>query len=145
MILELDLLSRRDTTNLAKKLAKLLNNGDIIALHGNLGVGKTYFVQKLCKALGSNDDVSSPSYVIQNIYNGNFTIYHFDLYRLISTDEVLELGLEENFIHGITIIEWPEIAIPLLPRNTWHLYFEYVKDNQRKVKIVNVTKLDKEF
>lgn len=83
----------------------------ILLLKGNLGVGKTSFTQFLLKALGSTDEVSSPTYAIVNEYTcpkGN--IYHFDLYRMKSADEVFDIGIEEYLETGfLSIIEWPEI------------------------------------
>ncbi|MBT0562373.1 tRNA (adenosine(37)-N6)-threonylcarbamoyltransferase complex ATPase subunit type 1 TsaE [Riemerella anatipestifer] len=83
----------------------------ILLLKGNLGVGKTSFTQFLLKALGSTDEVSSPTYAIVNEYacpKGN--IYHFDLYRMKSADEAFDIGIEEYLETGfLSIIEWPEI------------------------------------
>lgn len=137
MEINLILNNRRATTMLAKKIAGLLNKGDVVALYGNLGVGKTYFVTQLLKYLGSQDDVSSPSYVILNEYQADYPVYHYDLYRLMSVDDVLELGIEENFKLGLTLIEWPEIASPLLPESCWHIYLDYFEQNKRQVRIHN--------
>ncbi|MDN5353676.1 MAG: tRNA threonylcarbamoyladenosine biosynthesis protein TsaE [Candidatus Cloacimonadota bacterium] len=120
---EINLNSKEDTRELARKIAKQLVKGSVLALYGQLGTGKTFFTQKLCKFLGVSEVVSSPSYVLMNEYRGKIPIFHLDLYRLTSWEEVLELGLEELFESGITIIEWPEVAEELLPPNTLKIKF----------------------
>jgi len=126
--------SEDDTIEFAKELAPKLKKGDVLALYGELGTGKTFFTQQLCKFLGVRENVSSPSYVLMNEYIGNYNIYHLDLYRLDAAEEVLELGLYDLFKDAITIIEWPEIADGMLPENTIHIYFEFI-DTYRKVRI----------
>ena len=116
--------TEEDTTFFAGQLAQKLKIGDVVALYGELGVGKTFFTQRLCNFLEVDEDVSSPSYILMNEYSGICTIRHFDLYRLESEEEVLELGLHDLYEDAITIIEWPEIAIGMLPENTIHIYFK---------------------
>ena len=134
MLEERILKSETDTTLFAKELAPTLKQGDVLALYGELGAGKTFFTKQLCKYLGVQENVSSPSYVLMNEYVGNYTIRHLDLYRLDATEEVLELGLYDMFEDSITIIEWPEIADGMLPGNTIHIYFKFDGTN-RNVKI----------
>jgi tRNA threonylcarbamoyladenosine biosynthesis protein TsaE len=126
--------SEDDTISFAKELAPALKQGDVLALYGELGAGKTFFTQQLCKFLGVTENVSSPSYVLMNEYVGEYVIYHLDLYRLDAAEEVLELGLYDLFEDSITIIEWPEIADGMLPDNTIHIYFKFDGSN-RNVKI----------
>jgi len=126
--------SENDTIQFAKELALKLKKGDVLALYGKLGAGKTFFTQQLCKLMGVSENVSSPSYVLMNEYVGNYVIRHLDLYRLDSAEEVLELGLHDLYEDTITIIEWPEIAEGMLPENTIHIYFEFI-DSNRKVTI----------
>ena len=126
--------SEDDTIEFAKELAPKLKKGDVLALYGELGAGKTFFTQRLCKFLGVKENVSSPSYVLMNEYLGNYIIRHLDLYRLDAVEEILELGLHELYEEAITIIEWPEIATEMLPQNTIHIYFEFI-DSNRKVTI----------
>ena len=128
--------SEDDTIEFAKELAPKLKKGDVLALHGELGAGKTFFTQQLCKFLGVKENVSSPSYVLMNEYQGNFIIRHLDFYRLDSAEEILELGLHDLYEDSITIIEWPEIAEGMLPENTIHIYFDFI-DSNRKVTIKN--------
>jgi len=126
--------SEDDTIAFAKELASKLKKGDVLALYGELGTGKTFFTQQLCKSLGVTENVSSPSYVLMNEYMGFFTIHHLDLYRLDAAEEVLELGLYDLYDEAITIIEWPEIADGMLPENTIHIYFKFI-GTYRKVTV----------
>ena len=116
--------SKKDFTNIAKTIAKTLTKGDILLLYGNLGSGKTYFTRKLCSALGVKLLVNSPSYVLLNEYEGKYKIYHYDLYRLSTAEEALELGIIDRLSEGITIIEWAEIITPLFSQlgvGSWEL------------------------
>jgi tRNA threonylcarbamoyladenosine biosynthesis protein TsaE len=122
--------SKKDTDNLAEEIAKTLKLGDVIALYGELGAGKTFFTQKLCKYLGVEENVSSPSYVLMNEYSGKFSVAHLDLYRIDAEEELLELGLYDLFENRITIIEWAEIADRLLPDNTKKIRFEFDGSNR---------------
>jgi len=126
--------SENDTIAFAKEMAKSVKEGDVFALYGELGAGKTFFTKHFCRYLGVTENVSSPSYVLMNEYEGDFKIIHLDLYRLDSSEEVLELGLYDLFENAVTIIEWPEIAEEMLPENTRHIHFEFV-DQYRKVEI----------
>lgn len=131
--------TKNDTKKIAAEFSKFLNIGDILALSGELGAGKTCFTQMLCKALGVKENVTSPSYVLMNEYVGKLPIAHLDLYRLNSEDEVLELGLEDIFESRLTIIEWPEIAEKILPNHTIKLQFEILND-KRKVRVITTKK-----
>ncbi|MEP1144812.1 MAG: tRNA (adenosine(37)-N6)-threonylcarbamoyltransferase complex ATPase subunit type 1 TsaE [Henriciella sp.] len=108
------------TATLAEKLAPRLKRGDVIALHGGLGAGKTTFSRALISALlGQATEVPSPTYTLVQTYDGPaFPIFHFDLYRLNSPDEVDELGWEDTQ-DGLALIEWPDRAAARLP--TWRL------------------------
>lgn len=122
--------SEEDTIRLAREISREISERDVIALYGELGAGKTFFAQVLCSFLDVSEYVSSPSYVIMNEYDGKFHISHLDLYRLKNEEEVLELGLEEVFENGITIIEWPESAEQLLPGNTKKFYFDRTQERR---------------
>jgi tRNA threonylcarbamoyladenosine biosynthesis protein TsaE len=122
--------SEEDTIKLAQEISGKLTGNEVIALYGELGAGKTFFAQALCTFLDVTEYVSSPSYVIINEYEGKFHISHLDLYRLKNEEEVLELGLEEVFENGITIIEWPESAEQMLPDNTKRFYFVPDKEHR---------------
>ncbi|MBN1948528.1 MAG: tRNA (adenosine(37)-N6)-threonylcarbamoyltransferase complex ATPase subunit type 1 TsaE [Candidatus Cloacimonetes bacterium] len=127
--------SEADTAELAGQFAPHLRVGMVMALYGDLGCGKTFFTRELCHALQVRENVSSPSYVLINQYSGIIPVTHVDLYRLRTLAEVLELGLPEFFENSLTVIEWPELAEPLLPADSIRLRFEFDNDF-RKVKIL---------
>ena len=123
--------TEKETRQLAEIIAPQLALGSVIALTGELGAGKTYFTQQLCKYLGVTENVSSPSYVLMNEYQGDFPITHIDLYRLSSPEEVLELGFYDMIEQRITIIEWPEVAEQFLPPQTIHITITFESDHRR--------------
>jgi len=108
-------LTKKKTDALAKNIASRLVGRETILLYGELGAGKTYFTTLLCKHLSVDSTVNSPSYVLLNEYEGIYKVNHYDLYRLASRDEALELGIWDRLADGITIIEWPELIADSLP------------------------------
>jgi tRNA threonylcarbamoyladenosine biosynthesis protein TsaE len=125
--------SPADTHAVAARLAAELEPGAVLALHGELGSGKTCFVQGLARALGVAEIVSSPSYLILHEYHGRLDLNHMDLYRLDSEAEVLAFGFEEYLeANAVLAIEWPEVADRLLPEDTIHIHFECGEDEQRR-------------
>lgn len=114
--------SPKETENIAKAFAKTLKGGDVLCLNGDLGVGKTAFVQGLVVELGVIEPISSPTFTIVNCYDGKLPIYHFDVYRIEDSDEMYEIGFEEYvFGDGITIIEWAENIKDILPKNRYDI------------------------
>ena len=110
--------SPEETQALGEKLGKTLKQGDVIALIGDLGTGKTCLTQGIARGVGIAPDevVNSPSYILINEYNGAMPIYHIDLYRLENSAEIAELGLSEYMDgDGICIIEWAERIADTLP------------------------------
>ena len=103
-------LNEKQTAAAALKFAAKLKAGDIVRLHGEIGVGKTVFVRGVAEYFGCGEDVCSPTFAIMNIYGDNPPIYHFDLYRFESEDEIFDAGLDE-FLDGsgISLVEWPEL------------------------------------
>lgn len=115
---------------LARQIAATCKAGDVICLHGDLGSGKTTFTRCLIGALCESDvEVASPTFnILLNYEAPQFTIWHYDLYRIQAIDELQELALDEAINFGLTIIEWPEIAMPLLPpQRTMHVYIKFVE------------------
>jgi tRNA threonylcarbamoyladenosine biosynthesis protein TsaE len=105
-----------ETRALGERLASQLRPGDVVALIGDLGSGKTTLAQGICRGLGVKEIVNSPSYTIVNEYDGRYPVYHLDCYRLEGREDLLGLGYEEYFYgEGICIIEWAERAADLLP------------------------------
>ena len=117
--------SPEETREMAAGLADRLDPGTVIALHGDLGTGKTCFIQGLAAGLGIDVPITSPTYTIIGEYEGRLPLHHIDLYRLSGPVEVLGLGLEEYFdAKGITAIEWAERAEGLLPPDLLHIRIE---------------------
>lgn len=125
--LSFDLPDEAATAALAAKLAPLARRGDVIALQGDLGCGKTAFARAFVNALpGAPEEVPSPTFTLVQIYpRGDREVWHFDLYRLEDPEEAQELGLEEAMAEGITLIEWPERLGGGLPRGALVLQFSY--------------------
>ena len=114
--------SPKETANIAKAFAKTLTSGDVLCLNGDLGVGKTAFVQGLVTELGVKEPISSPTFTIVNCYDGKLPIYHFDVYRIEDPDEMYEIGYEEYiYSDGITIIEWSEKIAEILPKKRYDI------------------------
>lgn len=108
--------SPEETRILGAALAPILLPGDVISLSGDLGAGKTVFVQGLVTALGCGTRVTSPTFTLVQEYQGRYPIVHLDVYRLDSFQEVFDLGFEELLDpHAILVIEWGEAVAPLLP------------------------------
>jgi len=130
--------SPQETQELARRLAIELRPGAVLALHGDLGSGKTCFVQGLAAALGVGGIVNSPTFAIINEYKGRLRVYHIDLYRVNSALEAELLGLTELLEgDGITAIEWPENSSRLLPEDTIHIYFEFLDADRRRIRIAD--------
>lgn len=135
--------SASKTQKIAEDLAKNLKGNEILALFGNLGSGKTTFVQGLAKGLGIKERIISPTFIIireyqiSNIKYPISNFYHVDLYRVQKLSELKELELGEilNSKDRIVAIEWAEKIKDLLPEKRIEIYFEYISDNERKIMI----------
>jgi tRNA threonylcarbamoyladenosine biosynthesis protein TsaE len=109
--------SPEETRIIGAALAPMLLPGDVISLSGDLGAGKTVFVQGLGSALGVRGRVTSPTFTLVHQHEGRFRLVHLDVYRLQSFQEVIDLGFEELFDpEAIMVVEWGEAVAPLLPR-----------------------------
>jgi len=131
--------SALQTRGLGRALGKTLGPGDVVAITGPLGVGKTVFAQGIADSLDIDDNVSSPTFTIINEYSGKLPLYHLDLYRLGSPDEFVWLGLEEvlNGV-GVSIIEWGERAEKELPERTLRVAMEFTGGDRRSVTISGI-------
>ena len=129
--------SPEETWRLAAALLPRLPPGAVLALHGELGSGKTCFVQGLARALGVRQAVTSPTFTLIHEYPGARPLYHVDLYRLRDAGDARDLGLEEYIQgDGLTVIEWAERAAELLPPDAWHLRFEAgAEPDERRITI----------
>lgn len=135
--------SPEDTLWLGKKIGLLVERGQIILLSGELGSGKTLLVQGIARSLKIEIDVTSPTYNLINEYQGQFPLYHLDLYRLEDELELYNIGFEEYLERdGIIAIEWPEIAYNLLPPDFVYIEIEVSGNNSRNIKIETVGNSD---
>jgi tRNA threonylcarbamoyladenosine biosynthesis protein TsaE len=128
--------SLADLPSLAIHLLETLNGRKIIAFHGQMGAGKTTFVQAILRAMGIEEAEGSPTYSLVNVYESPFygTVNHMDLYRLNELEEAYDIGLEE-MIYGnqVNLIEWPDIIEPLLPEETMHVFIEINPQGDRRI------------
>ena len=142
----MQLKSLEDTQNFSKNISKIISSGDIIFLYGDIGVGKTTFVRFFINYLESknkirNSDVLSPTFNIVYDYNvKKIKILHYDLYRLKSYKDILQLGMFETSKNHIKIVEWPELIKPK-PKDRIDIFFKYSKlADSRSVKIIGFGK-----
>ena len=106
------------TMELGRKIAAVLCGNEVIAYYGGLGVGKTTLTAAIAEALASKEYASSPTFAIVNEYHGKYTIYHFDMYRIESWDDLYSTGFFDYLDTGIVIVEWSENIENALPENT---------------------------
>ena len=127
--------SPEQTRRIGMRLGSELKIGDVICLQGNLGAGKTTFVQGLAQGWGSIDAVSSPTFIIVNEYRRatGGQIFHLDAYRLESMPEAEELDLDAMLSEGVVIIEWPEKLNGLIPSDRLWITLEHIQEEQRQM------------
>lgn len=127
--------TEEQTSQIAAMLSEISKIGDIWALHGTLGMGKSVFARAFIQKLTDAEDVPSPTFTLVQMYAApHFEIYHYDLYRLDKPSDIFELGVEEAFYNGVCLVEWPEKMGVLAPRNMWNV--EIVPDSKgRKITI----------
>jgi tRNA threonylcarbamoyladenosine biosynthesis protein TsaE len=127
VIAAIDLPDEAATAGLAARLAAIVSPGDVIALSGDLGAGKTTFARAFIRARGAPDrDIPSPTFTLLQVYEApGAAIWHFDCYRLAAPEEAWELGIEEAFASGISLVEWPDRLGPLLPRRRLRVTLDF--------------------
>ena len=129
--------STDDLDNAAKKFVGEMGDNTVFAFYGTMGAGKTTFIKALCKELGVDDEVNSPTFAIVNEYRSATTaelIYHFDFYRIKKIEEVYDMGYEDYFYSGaICLIEWPELAESVLPEDTVRVKVGVKDDGSREL------------
>jgi tRNA threonylcarbamoyladenosine biosynthesis protein TsaE len=125
-----------ETQAAGEALGAALGAGAVVACIGELGAGKTCFIQGLARGLGVRGDVTSPTFVMVQQYRGRLPVYHVDAYRTSSLTELVDLGLEE-MLHGdgVTVIEWAEKLLPLLPRTAITVTITGLGDEPREIVI----------
>jgi tRNA threonylcarbamoyladenosine biosynthesis protein TsaE len=128
--------SQEETLVLGIELGKNAKPGDIFALIGNLGTGKTIIAKGIAKGLGIEEEITSPTFTLLEVYESPLPLYHFDLYRISDDAELENLFFEEYwFGDGVSVIEWADRALKRLPRDTYIITLEYMDTQRRKITI----------
>ncbi|HPY81952.1 MAG: tRNA (adenosine(37)-N6)-threonylcarbamoyltransferase complex ATPase subunit type 1 TsaE [Bacteroidales bacterium] len=125
-----------DISEIAEFFVRETNAATIFAFYGEMGVGKTTFIKEIYTVLGVIDEVTSPTFALINEYKtqNNTQLYHFDLYRIHSIEEALQIGVEDYLESGcICMIEWPEIIEPLLPEHTCRVHLQELENGKREL------------
>ena len=140
MVTEIKIADTAALPEAARQLIGLMGDRTVLTFEGEMGAGKTTFINALCRELGVESDLTgSPSFAIANEYRSDTTaelIYHFDLYRLESLDEALEIGVEDYFDSGaVCLIEWPERVADILPDDTVRVDISEDADGSRLLKV----------
>lgn len=128
--------SYEDTLKIGEEIAQSLNGTEVIALFGGLGMGKTAFTTGVAKGLGCTDCVSSPTFALVNEYHGRCNIYHFDMYRISSWDDLYSIGFFDYLDTGVLVIEWSENIENALPDEYIRITIE--KGNNENERILTV-------
>ena len=130
-VIEINSLDELD--RVAEAVVESLDGRTVVAFDAPIGAGKTTLISRIARYLGSEDDVTSPTFAIVNQYEGSRTIYHFDMYRIERVEEALDFGSEEYLSSGeLCLVEWPEKIEPLLPDDTMVVRIEILSDDARR-------------
>ena len=127
-----------ETFFIGKTIGEILTHGDIVALIGELGTGKTCLTQGIARGIGVPEEyqITSPSFTLINEYHGRVTLYHFDLYRLKGPMDLEDVGYEEYISgNGVNVIEWADKIINLIPDEALFISFIYINENERELAI----------
>ena len=130
-----------DIQRAARQFIDNIGDHRVFAFYGAMGAGKTTFIKAVCEELGVEEQVTSPTFAIVNVYEGGAhfcpsTIYHFDFYRIKRLEEAFDMGCEEYFYSGcLCFIEWPEMVEPLLPDDAVRVTISQLPDGQRVVEM----------
>ena len=134
--IELETRAADETRKVGAALAELLGPGDVVSLTGDLGAGKTAFVQGAARALGVTEPVTSPTFVLVREYRGRIPVRHIDVYRLERVQEVLDLGFEDLVDHGgVAFIEWGDAIEALLPDSHVRVELRADEDDSRAIHV----------
>lgn len=125
--------NEQETIELGYQLGKLLKQGDVVCLEGDLAGGKTTFTKGIGKALNVKSVVNSPTFTILKIHNGDMPLYHIDAYRLENNE--YDLGIHELEEEGVTVVEWPMYYRNYLPKDYIVVNFNFIDDNTREITI----------
>ena len=125
--------SAEDTERFGERLAASLKGTEVIALFGGLGMGKTAFTRGLCRGLGIAAGVSSPTFALVNEYRGKFPVYHFDMYRVTSWEDLYSTGFFDYLDNGVLVIEWSENIEGALPDNSVRITISRGDDENQRI------------
>lgn len=127
--------SEKETMDFGEFLGRHTFDGLFIALTGDLGAGKTHFVQGLAKGMGIEGVVGSPTFTIMNYYDGPIPLKHFDFYRLHSEEDLWNIGWEEYGDGGVVVVEWADMFPSLIPEEAIHIHITLSGENERNIRI----------
>lgn len=134
-------LSTEETEKIGEKLAKKLKGTEVIALYGGMGAGKTAFVRGLSRKLGVINEVSSPTFAIVHEYSGKYKIYHFDMFRVESWEDLYSTGFFDYINNGILIIEWSENIESAIPESALKVTIKIENESERTIIIEGIDKI----
>ena len=120
------------------EFSRRLNAGDVVALRGDLGAGKTTFTKAVAKGLGVTETLTSPTFtIVQEYETGRLPLYHFDVYRVHDEDELFEIGFDD-YLHagGVCMIEWADLIEDLLPEGTIYVDLYYGEDEDERICVI---------
>lgn len=128
--------SAEETISIATQITDFIPEDQVIALHGDLGAGKTTFVKGLARGWEIKEEITSPTFNIYTIYQGNRNLVHLDAYRLSNEGDIENLLLEEFLVSPYClVIEWPENISSILPTNAWHIYLSIEQNQSHLIKL----------
>lgn len=134
-------LSTEETEKIGAKLAKKLKGTEVIALYGGMGAGKTAFVRGLSRELGVINEVSSPTFAIVHEYSGKYKIYHFDMFRVESWEDLYSTGFFDYIDNGILIIEWSENIESAIPESALRIAIKIENESERTILIEGIDEI----
>lgn len=125
-----------ETRELGLSIGSALKGGEVIAMTGDLGAGKTTMTKSIAQGLEIDDYITSPTFTIVNEYEGRLKLYHFDVYRISDIEEMYDIGYEEYlYSDAVSIIEWSNLIEEILPKDKINIDIEYIDENARKITI----------
>ena len=125
--------SAEDTERFGERVAAALKGTEVLALFGGLGMGKTAFTRGLCRGLGIMEGVSSPTFALVNEYRGKFPVYHFDMYRVTSWEDLYSTGFFDYLDTGVLVIEWSENIEGALPENAVRITIAHGENENQRI------------
>ena len=130
--------SAKETIELGKKIGASLKKGDVIALQGTLGAGKTTITKGIALSLGIKEGITSPTFCLISEYAGKMPLYHIDVYRLGGAEEFVDLGADDMMYgDGVCLIEWSEKVMSELPKTSIILKIDVIEDTKRRITLEN--------